>query len=82
MPRRAAALALASAALLLSIPAAAAPADDFRNLLADHFAWLLRESPTYATALGVRDHDARIEDLSLAAQDRRASVVDPARRAA
>jgi uncharacterized protein (DUF885 family) len=63
---------LAGAAMLASGPAAAAPADDFRRLLDDHYAWLLRESPTYATALGVRDHDDRIEDLSLAARDRRA----------
>jgi uncharacterized protein (DUF885 family) len=63
---------LLGAALLAAAPAAAAPADDFRRLLDDHYAWLLRESPTYATALGVRDHDNRIEDLSLAARDRQA----------
>ncbi|HEX8624433.1 MAG TPA: DUF885 domain-containing protein [Allosphingosinicella sp.] len=63
---------LAGAALLAAAPAAAAPADDFRRLLDDHYAWLLRESPTYATALGVRDHDDRIEDISLAARDRQA----------
>src|SRR5688500_10828735 len=61
------ALLLASAA-----PAAAAPADDFRRLLEDHYAWLLRENPTAATALGVRDHDDRIRDISPAARDRRA----------
>jgi uncharacterized protein (DUF885 family) len=63
---------LAGAALLAAAPAAAAPADEFRRLLDDHYAWLLRESPTYATALGVRDHDDQIEDISLAARDRRA----------
>ena len=63
---------LIGAALLAAAPAAAAPPDDFKRLLDDHYAWLLRESPTYATALGVRDHDDRIEDLSLAARDRRA----------
>ncbi|MGZ8284699.1 MAG: DUF885 domain-containing protein [Allosphingosinicella sp.] len=63
---------LAGAALLAAAPAAAAPAEDFRRLLDDHYAWLLRESPTYATALGVRDHDDRIEDISLAARDRQA----------
>ncbi|QAY75662.1 DUF885 family protein [Sphingosinicella sp. BN140058] len=71
MPRFAAlflAAALASAA-----PVAATPSDDFRQLLDDHYAWLLRESPTYATSLGVRDYDDRIEDLSLAAADRRAA---------
>jgi uncharacterized protein (DUF885 family) len=63
---------LIAAALLPAAPAAAAPADDFRRLLDEHYAWLLRESPTYATALGVRDHDDRIEDISLAARDRQA----------
>ncbi|MGZ8997569.1 MAG: DUF885 domain-containing protein [Allosphingosinicella sp.] len=66
---------LAAAAIAASLacagPAAAAPADDFRSLLADHYAWLLRESPVYATALGVRDYDDRIDDVSAAARDRR-----------
>lgn len=59
-----------AAALAGASPAAAAPADDFRQLLADHYAWLLRESPVYATMLGVRDYDDRIGDLSPAARDR------------
>ncbi len=63
---------LVGAALLAAGPAAAAPADDFKRLMNDYYAWLLRESPTYATSLGVRDHDDRIEDLSLAARDRQA----------
>ncbi|HEY5723167.1 MAG TPA: DUF885 domain-containing protein [Allosphingosinicella sp.] len=62
---------LLSAALFLAAPLAAAPADDFRKLLDDHYAWLLRESPVYATALGVRDYDDRIDDISAAARDRR-----------
>ncbi|HEX8262151.1 MAG TPA: DUF885 domain-containing protein [Allosphingosinicella sp.] len=64
---------LAGAALLAAAPATAAPADDFKRLADDYYAWLLRENPTYATALGVRDHDDRIEDLSLAARDRQAA---------
>ncbi|HZG10344.1 MAG TPA: DUF885 domain-containing protein [Allosphingosinicella sp.] len=66
-------LALILAAALASAPAAAAPADDFKALLDSHYRWLLSESPVYATALGVRDFDDRIEDISLAAQDRRAA---------
>jgi uncharacterized protein (DUF885 family) len=62
---------LIGAGLLAAAPAAAAPADDFKRLLDDHYAWLLRESPTYATTLGVRDYDDRIDDLSPAARDRR-----------
>jgi uncharacterized protein (DUF885 family) len=65
---------LAGAALLAAAaPAAAAPADEFHKLLDDHYAWLLRENPTYATSLGVRDYDDRIDDLSLAARDRQAT---------
>lgn len=39
----------------------------------DYEAWLLRENPEYATALGVRDYDDRVTDISLAAMDRRAA---------
>ncbi|HWT12093.1 MAG TPA: DUF885 domain-containing protein [Allosphingosinicella sp.] len=62
---------LAAALLALAAPAAAAPADDFRALLDEHYQWLLRENPTEATALGVRDHDDRIRDLSPQARERR-----------
>ncbi|HYD11276.1 MAG TPA: DUF885 domain-containing protein [Allosphingosinicella sp.] len=58
-------------ALGLASPAAATPAEDFHRLLDEHYQWLLRENPTEATALGVRDHDDRIRDLSPAARDRR-----------
>lgn len=66
------ALAAALALLALAAPARAAPADDFHRLMDEHFAWLLRESPTYATSLGVHAYDRQIEDLSLVAADRRA----------
>ena len=46
------AAAAVAASLACAAPATAAPADDFRTLLDDHYAWLLRESPVYATALG------------------------------
>lgn len=62
---------LFAAALALATPAFAAPADDFRLLLEEHYQWLLRENPTQATALGVRDHDDRIFDLSPAAREAR-----------
>ena len=60
-------------ALLLAAasPAAAAPAEDLSRLLREHYAWLLRENPIYATSLGVREHDARINDVSPAARARR-----------
>ena len=59
------------ASLAFATPAAAAPADDFRILLDEHYRWLLRENPTEATALGIRDYDDRIRDLSPEARDRR-----------
>jgi uncharacterized protein (DUF885 family) len=58
--------------LACAAPAAAAPADEINRLMADYYAWALRESPVTATSLGVRDYDDRIEDISLAASDRRA----------
>jgi uncharacterized protein (DUF885 family) len=55
-------------ALLLagSAPAAAAPADDLKRLLDEHWAWTMRENPVFATLVGVRDHEGRVPDVSLA----------------
>jgi uncharacterized protein (DUF885 family) len=64
-------LLLAAAALAVAAPVLAAPADDFHRLLDEHYAWLLRENPEQATALGVRDYDDRIRDISPEARDRR-----------
>ncbi|HEV2746282.1 MAG TPA: DUF885 domain-containing protein [Allosphingosinicella sp.] len=54
-----------------SAPAAAAPADDLKRLLDDHWAWSMRENPIFATMLGVRDYEGQVPDVSLAAADRR-----------
>jgi uncharacterized protein (DUF885 family) len=62
-------LAIALAALAAS-PVTAAPPEEFAKLLADHYAWLLRTNPVQATALGVRDYDKEISDLSPAARSR------------
>ncbi len=59
--------------LLAAAPLRAAPADDFHQLLADHYQWLLRENPVQATALGVRTYDDQLSDPTLAADDRRAA---------
>ena len=81
----------AAAALAIAAPAAAAPADDLHRLMDEHYRWLLRENPTDASALGMRDYDGRIRDISPAARDRRAREAqaflgrlqrDPGRRAA
>ncbi|WP_129794267.1 DUF885 family protein [Sphingosinicella sp. CPCC 101087] len=68
---RPARLLLTAAALAFAAPVMAAPADDLRVLLDEHYQWLLRENPIQATTLGVRDHDARIDDLSPEARERR-----------
>jgi uncharacterized protein (DUF885 family) len=62
-----------AALLAASAPAAAAPADDLQRLLTEHWQWVLRNSPTFATRLGVRDYDDRLDDISLAAADRQAA---------
>ncbi len=62
---------LAAAVLAGATPAVAAPADDFRTLLDEHYQWLLRENPESATALGVRDYDNRLRDISAVARGRR-----------
>jgi uncharacterized protein (DUF885 family) len=60
-----------AAALAFAAPAAAAtPAEEFAGLLKDHYAWLLRTNPVQATALGARDYDDKIQDLSPAARER------------
>lgn len=53
-------------------PGAANPAQDFAAITRDYEAWLLRENPEYATALGVRSYDDQVSDPSLEAADRRA----------
>jgi uncharacterized protein (DUF885 family) len=61
---------LLAVALAFASPVVAAPADDFQRLLDEHYQWLLRNNPTYATALGVRDYDDQIADLSVEARER------------
>jgi uncharacterized protein (DUF885 family) len=62
---------LAAAALAAAAPALATPATDFHRVMDEEYRWLLRENPTEATALGVRDYDTQIRDISPAARDRR-----------
>ena len=60
-----------SAAVFAAAPAAAqdAPAQ-FRQLLADHWGWYLKNNPIQASSLGVRTYDKELGDPSLAAIDR------------
>lgn len=65
---------LFAAALLASaVPALAAPSDDLKRVLDEHWAWFLETNPVYATSLGTRTYDDRIGDLSLAEADRQAA---------
>ncbi|HEY0163800.1 MAG TPA: DUF885 domain-containing protein, partial [Sphingomicrobium sp.] len=67
-------LALAAAlSLFVASPAAAGPAEDFKALTDEYWAYVLRENPVWASTLGHRENDARLGDISLAAEDRRAA---------
>ena len=72
-PFRLAALTGVALALLAATPVAAAPIDDLKALLADHWAWTLKQSPTLASSVGIRDYDSELGDPSLAAEDARAA---------
>lgn len=54
-------------------PALAGPTEDFTALTDQYWAAYLRENPTFASSLGVRDYDDQLGDISLAAEDRRAA---------
>lgn len=58
---------------LSSQPAFAGPTEDFVTVQRNYETWLLRTSPEYATALGVRSYDDQVSDPSLEAADRRAA---------
>ena len=62
------------AAALFVSPAHAAPADDLKAVIDDHWKWWLSTNPVQATALGVRDYDDKLVDISLAEQDREAKA--------
>ena len=61
----------AAAAIALATPALAGPAEDFKVLTDEYWAFILNENPTFASSLGRRQYDARLGDISLAAEDRR-----------
>ena len=63
----------AAAALAIASPARAGPAEDFKALTDEYWAYFLKQAPVYATMLGVRDYDDQLGDISLAAQDRAAA---------
>ena len=64
---------IAAALAIMPLPAAATPTDDFHAVITDHWAWFLKSSPVYATALGVHTYDDQLGDYSLAEADRQAA---------
>src|SRR5688500_14563711 len=70
-------LALAAATCLsLAAPAAAGPTEDFKALTDEYWAWVMRESPVFASFIGHRENDDKLGDISLAAEDRRAAEAE------
>lgn len=61
-----------TALLVTAAPALAAPSDDLKRVMDQHWAWFLQSNPVYATVLGTRTYDDRIGDISLAEADRQA----------
>jgi uncharacterized protein (DUF885 family) len=57
--------------VMATVPARAGPAEDIAVVERDLEAWLLRESPEYASQIGAAQSDA-LSDLSVEAMDRRA----------
>ncbi|MDQ3075213.1 MAG: DUF885 domain-containing protein [Pseudomonadota bacterium] len=64
---------LAATLLASAAPALAGPTEDFKALTDEYWAFTLREFPTFASSLGVREFDSQLGDISLAAEDRRAA---------
>ena len=65
---------LAAAVVVAPAPAAAGPTEDFKALTGEYWAFMMRENPTFASQLGIRDYDDRLPDISLAAEDRRSAA--------
>jgi len=58
-------------ALALPVPALADANSDFDSIADQVWQWQLKESPLLASYVGVHDYDDRLDDISLAADDRR-----------
>jgi uncharacterized protein (DUF885 family) len=61
----------AAAAIAFATPALAGPTEDFKALTDEYWAFILKENPTFASSLGLRQYDTQLGDISLAAEDRR-----------
>ena len=61
------------AATSITAPALAGPVEDFGKLQDDYWAATLKDSPLFATQVGVTTYDRDIGPLSLAEMDRQAA---------
>lgn len=61
---------LAATLLAASAPALSGPTEDFQKLQDEYWAATLRDSPLFATQVGVTDYDRQLAPLSLAEMDR------------
>lgn len=52
---------------------ASTPSQDFKTLAADYWAFEMKESPEFATILGLHDNDDKLGDITLDGFDRRAA---------
>lgn len=68
--------ALTAALLASNTPALAAPSDDLKQVIAEHWEWVLRESPVLASGIGDKRYDDKLPDFSLTAADRAAAQAD------
>ncbi|MES2905319.1 MAG: DUF885 domain-containing protein [Pseudomonadota bacterium] len=66
--------AVAAVLLASAAPAFAGPTEDLKALTDDYWAFVMKEFPTFASQLGIRDYDDKLSDISLAAEDRRAAA--------
>jgi uncharacterized protein (DUF885 family) len=63
---------LALVAFTLTAPAVASPSTDLKAVIDAHWAWVMINSPEYASSLGEHGGDGKLSDISLAAADRAA----------
>ena len=67
---------IGAVSIALAAPALAGPAEDFKALTDEYWAFVLRENPVFASTVGHREYDAQLGDISLAAEDRRAAEAE------
>jgi uncharacterized protein (DUF885 family) len=63
-------------AVLLAPAALAVPKTPFVQILDDHWAWVMKNSPVLATTLGERRYDGQLGELTVASFDRQAQEAE------